>query len=141
LIVPGTAVLPTVPTHRANARNCCSPPESVHHQGDDLIPTTDVQNNFGRVLENFVELSEAYGNGWPVVAVMGGVGLRGVRLGIGRHHISERIHVNDREIRIELVNGSAEERDGAIKAWLASAQHGGIDFMLRSPLKYATSAL
>jgi hypothetical protein len=52
------------------------------------------------------------------VAVMGGVGLRGVRLRIGRHQVSELTHVNDREIRVELANGSAEERDGAIKAWL-----------------------
>lgn len=91
----------------------------VHYQGDEVIPTTNVRNIFGRVLENFAGLSEAYGNGWPVVAVMGGVGLRGVRLGIGRHQISEPIHVEDREIRVKLASGSAEEREGAVNAWLA----------------------
>ncbi|XUJ36019.1 hypothetical protein ACQ5SK_12635 [Bradyrhizobium japonicum] len=31
----------------------------VHHQEDDLIPTTNVQSIFGRVLENFVVLSRS----------------------------------------------------------------------------------
>ena len=90
----------------------------VTHQGDVLIPTTNVQNIFGRVLENFVEMSSAYGNGWPVRIVMGGVGLSGVRLGIGRHQISQPIHINEREVRAELETGSEEERAAAVAAWL-----------------------
>jgi hypothetical protein len=66
------------------------------------------------VLENFVQTSQAYGNGWPVIAVMGG-GLRGVRLGIGRHQITSPIHVDEREVRSDLSSGapSAIEHAGA----------------------------
>ena len=91
----------------------------VHHQGDDLIPTTNVQNIFGRVLESFVELSNAYGNGTPLRVIMGGVGLRGIRLDIGRYQISQPIHVDERQIVVDLATGSQDERDAAIAAWLA----------------------
>lgn len=91
----------------------------VHHQGDDLIPSTNVQNIFGRVLENFVTLSNGYGNGTPLRVIMGGVGLRGKRLGIGRHQISQPIQVDERQIAVELPTGSRDERDAAVAAWLA----------------------
>jgi hypothetical protein len=84
----------------------------VRHQGDELIPMTNVRNIFGRVQENFVQLAERNGSGWPMLAVMGGVGLRGVRLGIGRHQISQPIHVDEREVRVTLADGSPEERIG-----------------------------
>lgn len=90
----------------------------VNHQGDVLIPMTNVRNIFGRVLKNFVETSQAYGNGWPVIAVMGGVGLRGVRLGIGRHQISSHIHVDEREVRSELSSVAPSEREHAVEAWV-----------------------
>ncbi|XUJ36018.1 hypothetical protein ACQ5SK_12630 [Bradyrhizobium japonicum] len=51
--------------------------------------------------------------------IMGGVGLRGKRLGIGRHQISQPIHVDARHIEAELATGSQEERDAAMAAWLA----------------------
>ncbi|WP_424629606.1 hypothetical protein [Bradyrhizobium sp. SYSU BS000235] len=91
----------------------------VRHQSDDLIPTTNVRNIFGRVLENFVGLSNGYGNGTPLRAIIGGVGLRGKRLGIGPHSMSQPIHVDERQIEIDLVAGSQDERDAAIATWLA----------------------
>lgn len=90
----------------------------VTHQGDELIPMTNVRNIFGRVLENFVQISQGYGNGWPVIAVMGGVGLRGVRLGIGRHQISSPIQVDDREVRVELSSPAPQERERAVEVWI-----------------------
>lgn len=90
----------------------------VNHQSDVLIPMTNVRNIFGRVLENFAETSQAYGNGWPVIAVMGGVRLHGVRLGIGRHQISSRIQVDEREVRSELSSATPSEREHAVEAWV-----------------------
>lgn len=88
------------------------------HQGSDQIPIANVRNIFGRVLANFLEASQMYGNGWPVVAVMGGVGLRGVRLAIGRHHISGAILVDEREIRCELSDAAQAERERAVETWV-----------------------
>ena len=90
----------------------------VQHQNETLIPTTNVENIFGRVLENFVELWQRYDNGWPAIAVMGGVGLSGVRLGIGSQEISRPIHIDEREVRIELQSGSADEMQAATSTWL-----------------------
>ncbi|MHC2676972.1 hypothetical protein ACVI1J_009135 [Bradyrhizobium diazoefficiens] len=90
----------------------------VNHQGDDLIPMTNVRNIFGRVLENFVEVSQGYGNAWPMIAVMGGVGLLGVQLGIGRHQISSPIQVDDREVRVELSSPEPSERERAVEVWI-----------------------
>jgi hypothetical protein len=41
-----------------------------------------------------------------------------VRLGIGRREISQPMHVDEREVRITLMDGSPQERDRAIQAWL-----------------------
>lgn len=90
----------------------------ARHQGDELIPMTNVRNIFGRVLENFVQLAERNASGWPMLVVMGGVGLRGVRLGIGRHEISQPMHVDEREVRVALADGSPQERDRAVQVWL-----------------------
>ena len=90
----------------------------VRHQGDELIPMTNVRNIFGRVLENFVQLAERNASGWPMLVVMGGVGLRCVRLGIGRQQISQPVHVDEREVRITLADGSQQGRDRAIQGWL-----------------------
>lgn len=71
------------------------------------------------MLENFVTLSNGYGTGTPLRVIMGGVGLRGKRLGIGRHQISQPIQVDERQIAVELPTGSRDERDEAVAAWLA----------------------
>jgi hypothetical protein len=45
----------------------------------------NIETIFVRVLENFVRLShEVFGNGWPMTAVVGGGGLNGLELGVGR---------------------------------------------------------
>jgi hypothetical protein len=47
---------------------------------------------------------------------MGG-GLRGVRLGIGRHQISSPIHVDEREVQSDLSSGAPSAIEHAIGAW------------------------
>jgi len=90
----------------------------MHHRDDVLIHATNVRNIFGRALENFVTLSDGYGNGRPLHVVMGGVGLRGVRLSVGRYYVSQPVHLDEREIGVELSEPSAEAARGAIEAWL-----------------------
>jgi hypothetical protein len=71
-------------------------------RGDVLIPCTNVGNIFGRVLQNFVELSrDSFGNGWPTNVVLGGVGLTGMRLGVGPNAVG-LIHQDELEVRREL---------------------------------------
>jgi hypothetical protein len=90
----------------------------MHHRDDVLIHATNVRNIFSRVLENFATISDGYGNGRPLQVVMGGVGLRGVRLSVGRHYVSQPVHLDEREIGVELSEPSAEAARGAIEAWL-----------------------
>ncbi len=90
----------------------------MHHRDDILIHATNVRNIFGRVLENFVTLSNGYRNGWPLRAMLGGVGLRGVRLSVGRYYVSQPIHLDEREIEAKLSEPTAEAIQSAIGAWL-----------------------
>jgi hypothetical protein len=57
-----------------------------------------------------VELSQdVFGNGWPMTAIVGGVGLAGLELGVGRDY-EGRIQRNAFELRIEMKDGSPEEQ-------------------------------
>jgi hypothetical protein len=46
------------------------------------------------------------------------LGLRGVRLGIGRHQISSPIHVDERDVRSELSSVAPSKREHAVEAWV-----------------------
>jgi hypothetical protein len=86
--------------------------------GHSFIPTRNVETIFGRVLKNFVSLSrDVFGNGWPMTAVAGGVGLNGLELGVG-HDYEGRIHRDEFELRFEMQAGSPEEQDRIINALL-----------------------
>jgi hypothetical protein len=77
-------------------------------RGHSFIPTRNIETIFGRVLENFVRLSqEVFGNGWPVTAVVGGVGLNGLQLGVG-HDYEGHIHRDAFELRLKMEDGSPE---------------------------------
>jgi hypothetical protein len=90
----------------------------VQWQNQALIPATNVKNIFGRVLENFVELSrDIFGNGWPAMVVLGGVGLTGMRLGVANSVVG-LIHQNEFELRLELQDGNAEEQRAVIETFL-----------------------
>lgn len=87
-------------------------------RGHSFIPTRNVETIFGRVLQNFVQLSQdVFGNGWPMTAVIGGVGLNGLELGVG-HDYEGHIHRDAFELRIEMKDGSAGEQDRVIDAVL-----------------------
>jgi hypothetical protein len=87
-------------------------------QGHSFIPTRNVETIFGRVLQNFVHLSQdVFGNGWPVTAVVGGVGLKGLELGVG-HDYEGRIHREAFELRLKMKDGSLEEQDRVVTALL-----------------------
>jgi hypothetical protein len=87
-------------------------------QGHFFIPTRNIETIFGRVLENFVRLSqEVFGNGWPMTAVVGGVGLNGLELGVG-HDYEGHIHRDAFELRLKMEDGSPEELDKVIDAML-----------------------
>ncbi|MGJ4941407.1 hypothetical protein ACQR1W_12610 [Bradyrhizobium sp. HKCCYLS1011] len=90
----------------------------MHHRDDVLVHATNVRNIFGRVLENFVGLSDDYGNGWPLQVVMGGVGLRGVHLSVGRHYVSQPIHLDEREIEVKLSVPTVDAIRRAVGVWL-----------------------
>jgi hypothetical protein len=90
----------------------------AHWQGDILIPTRNVETIFGRVLENFVGLSQTvFGTGWPATVVVGGSGLTGVRLGVDRD-VAGLIHQDAFELRIDLRGDSVEEQRGIIESLL-----------------------
>lgn len=87
-------------------------------QGDSFMPSRNIETIFGRVLENFVRLSQdVFGNGWPATVVIGGVGLSGLRLGVGRD-VDGLIHRDGFELRARLDDGSREEQDKIINALL-----------------------
>jgi hypothetical protein len=85
------------------------------HRGEGLlIPTTNVQNISGRVLENFCSIAnDLLGIKPPYQIELGAVGLRGATLGIGMHDISETIHSNDLRLR-KVLNDTSPESRGAI---------------------------
>jgi hypothetical protein len=90
----------------------------AHWQGDILIPTRNVETVFGRVLENFVGLSQTvFGTGWPATVVVGGSGLTGARLGVDRD-VAGLIHQDAFELRIDMTGDTVEEQRGVIESLL-----------------------
>jgi hypothetical protein len=92
----------------------------VHWREIDLIPTINVKNIFSRVLENFVSLSEQFGNGFPVTIVFGAVGLAGHRLPLdqSQQDFSGVIHQNELEVRVRLDDPTSAAREQAIETFL-----------------------
>jgi hypothetical protein len=90
----------------------------AHWQNQILIPSRNVDIIFGRVLENFVELSNTrLGNGWPAIVVIGAVGITGMRLGVVQEIVG-KVYQDSFELRREFQNGSPEEQRSVIEAVL-----------------------
>jgi hypothetical protein len=65
----------------------------VRHDGALVIPTVNVENIFGRVLDNFCSVAaDVFGIAPPYQIELGAIGLSGTVLGINRHGISEPIY-------------------------------------------------
>jgi hypothetical protein len=91
----------------------------VRYQGETVIPTVNVQNIFGRVLENFVMLSEqALGNSFPVTIVVGGVGLAGCYIGTNPDGMFGPIHQPELELRRQLTNASSDAQRAIVEEFL-----------------------
>jgi hypothetical protein len=90
----------------------------AHWQGDILIPSRNVETIFGRVLKNFVGLSQSvFGNGWPATVVIGAAGLIGMRLGVARN-VAGLIHQDTFELRVDMRDGSVEEQRSIVEGLL-----------------------
>lgn len=91
----------------------------IRHGNETIVPTTNVENIYGRVLENFCSVaSENFGIEPPFYVELGAVGLSGVCLGIGMDHISASIHRNDVKIRRTLNDLGAGARKRVIDDFL-----------------------
>jgi hypothetical protein len=71
------------------------------YQDELIVPTTNVQNIYGRVLESFCATAASLGVMPPYTIEMGAVGLQGARLAMTIHDMSGPIHTN--EIKIKRV--------------------------------------
>jgi hypothetical protein len=90
------------------------------HRGEQLlIPTNNVQNISGRVLENFCLIAEnLFGMAPPYTIELGAVGLTGAALGVGMDHISQPIHADDLRLRKVLNDTTADAQAALINEFL-----------------------
>jgi hypothetical protein len=92
----------------------------VHWRDIDSIPTINVKNIFSRVLDNFVSLSEQFGNGFPLTIVFGAAGLAGYRLPLDQNQqdFSGVIHQNELEVRVKLDDPTRSAQERAVETFL-----------------------
>lgn len=83
-----------------------------------LHPDAQYRDHLRKSAGKFRRLSqEVFGNGWPMTAVVGGVGLNGLELGVG-HDYEGQIHRDAFELRLKMGDGSRAELDKVIDALL-----------------------
>jgi hypothetical protein len=84
-----------------------------------LVPTTNVEDFYQRVLENYCSIARhELGIQPPYEVEMGAIGLRDVRLGIAMYNISEPIHVPELRLRRVLTDAGPDSVDGLVEEFL-----------------------
>ena len=90
----------------------------VCRDGELFIPTVNVENICGRVLENFCAVASHFGIEPPYQIELGAVGLTGVRLGINRYGMSQPIYNGQLKFRRTLNEASPSARQKLIGGFL-----------------------
>ncbi len=90
----------------------------IRHNGELVIPTVNVENVCGRVLENFCAVAGHFGIEPPYQIEVGAVGLTGTRLGINRHGMSQPIYNDQLTFRRTLNDASPGARQKLIGSFL-----------------------
>jgi hypothetical protein len=91
----------------------------AHRDGGLLIPTVNVENICGRVLDNFCSVAaDVFGMTPPYQIELGAIGLSGAVLGINRYGMSEPIYDNQIKFRRVLNDASPDARQTLIGAFL-----------------------
>lgn len=90
----------------------------IHHDGELVIPTVNVENICGRVLENFCTVAMNFGFKPPYQIELGAVGLTDTRLGINKYGMSQPIYNDQITFRRVLNDVSPSARQRLIGGFL-----------------------
>jgi hypothetical protein len=90
----------------------------AHHDGEVVVPTVNVENICGRVLENFCAVASHFGIEPPYHIELGAIGLAGTRLGINRRGMSQPIYNDQLTFRRTLNDASPGARERLIEGFL-----------------------